>query len=96
MPLLPTQHQEVVTAYRHLLKQGLRAVQHSKPARFTVRDRIRGAFRESSLESFDTKRVHRTLQFLEGATKQIGIEHKIIKNLMFVWWEKDKLMRSQA
>lgn len=90
MAVLPSSHtmsqQEIIYAYRHLLRQGLRAIQFSKPARFTLRDRIRLAFRKGSASDFDAKRIKNTLEFLQNATKENGLEHKIVKNLMFVWW----------
>ncbi|KAK5120914.1 hypothetical protein LTR85_005698 [Meristemomyces frigidus] len=93
MATMPPSHAEVILAYRHLYKHLLRAVQYSKPARFVVQDRIRTAFRESSPASFDAYRIDRTLQFLDGAAKSRGLEHKILKNLMFVWWEQNKVFR---
>ena len=82
---------EILLAYRHIYKHLLRAVQYSKPARFVARDRVRTAFRKSSLEEYDAARIARTLEFLDGAAKVRGIEHKILKNLMHVWWEQKKL-----
>ncbi|KAK4547300.1 hypothetical protein LTR36_000955 [Oleoguttula mirabilis] len=90
---MPPSHAEVILAYRHLYQHLLRAVQYSKPARFVAQERIRNAFRTSSPESFDATRIERTLQFLNGAAKTKGLEHKIVKNLMFVWWEQNKLFR---
>lgn len=92
---MPASHAEVILAYRHLYKHLLRAVQYSKPARFVVQDRMRNAFRDAALENFDANRIGRTLQFLDGAAKSTGLEHKILKNLMFVWWEQKKLLRRQ-
>ena len=83
----------ILTAYRHLFKRSLRAVQYSKPARFVVRDRMRKAFRDSPVDAFDAQRVAKTLEFLSGAAKTKGLEHKIVKNLMHVWWEREKLVR---
>ncbi|KAF2451579.1 DUF1763-domain-containing protein [Karstenula rhodostoma CBS 690.94] len=80
--------QEIVHAYRHLLRQGLRAIQFSKPARFTLRDRVRLAFRKGSASDFDAQRIKNTLEFLQYATKENGLEHKIVKNLLFVWWSQ--------
>ena len=77
---------EIITAYRNVYKQLLRAVQYSKPARFTCRDRVRAAFRDGKLKDYDAVRIARTIQFLDGATKSVGLEHKILKNLMHVWW----------
>lgn len=86
--------QEVLRAYRHLSQHLLRAVQYSKPARFVVQDRMRNAFRNASSGTFDRTKIDRTLQFLDGAAKSKGVEHKIVKNLMFVWWEQKKLFRT--
>ena len=87
-----TPHQEIVLAYRHLHQHLLRAVQYSSPARYVVRDRIREVFRNSPPESFDALRIARTLEFLENATKVAGLEHRIVKNLVHVWWQQKKLI----
>lgn len=76
---------EIITAYRALYKQALRAVQYSKPARYAARDRLRTAFRTRPSSSFDQGQISRTLTFLEGATKAKGTEHKLVKNLLYVW-----------
>ena len=86
--------QELVQAYRAVYKHLLRAVQYSKPARFVVQDRVRTAFRKSAADEFDRVRFERTLEFLDGAAKAKGLEHKIVKNLMHVWWEQKKLVSS--
>jgi hypothetical protein len=88
-------NEAVVHAYRHILRQSLRAIQFSKPARFTLRDRLRSAFRKGSASDFDRKRITNTLEFLQYATKQNGLEHKIVKNLLHVWWNQDKGGRSK-
>jgi hypothetical protein len=80
----------VVHAYRHLYRHGLRAVQFSKPARYTLRDRLRLAFRKGSRLDLEPQRVQNTVEFLKYATKENGLEHKIIKNLLFVWWTQEK------
>lgn len=82
---------EIRLAYRQMYKHLLRAVQYSKPARFLVKDRVRKAFRNSGPESYDATRFARTLEFLDGAAKVRGLEHRILKNLMHVWWEQRKL-----
>lgn len=82
--------QEIVHAYRHLYRQGLRAVQFSKPARFTLRDRIRLAFRRGLAADYDAHKIKNTLEFLEYATRENGLEHKIVKNLLHVWWSEEK------
>jgi hypothetical protein len=78
----------VIHAYRHLYREGLRAIQFSKPARYTLRDRLRLAFRKGSPHDFEPQRVANTLEFLRYAIKENGIEHKIVKNLLFVWWSQ--------
>ncbi|KAF1964461.1 DUF1763-domain-containing protein [Bimuria novae-zelandiae CBS 107.79] len=88
--------QEVVRAYRHLYRHGLRAVQFSKPARFTLRDRIRLAFRKGSAVDFDSQRIQNTVEFLQYATVENGLEHKILKNLLFVWWSQERGGKSKS
>ena len=83
-----TSRKEVILAYRHLYKHLLRAVQYSKPSRYVVQDRIRNAFRNSTIEEYDPARIAKTLEFLEGAAKVRGLEHRILKNLSHVWWEQ--------
>lgn len=78
--------QQVIHAYRHLYRHSLRAIQFSKPARYTLRDRLRLAFRRGSASDFEPQKVHNTLEFLQYATRENGLEHKIVKNLLFVWW----------
>ncbi|KAF2767952.1 DUF1763-domain-containing protein [Teratosphaeria nubilosa] len=87
---MPTPH-DLITAYRHLLRHSLHAVQYSKPARYVVRDRLRANFRSSTPDDFDAAKVQRTLEFLDGAAKTRGIEHKVLQNLCYVWWERGKL-----
>ena len=82
---------EIRLAYRHIYKHLLRAVQYSKPARFVVQERVRSAFRTSDAGEYDAVRTARTLEFLDGAAKVRGLEHRILKNLMHVWWEQRKV-----
>lgn len=88
---MPASHAEVVLAYRHLSKTLLRATQYSKPARFVTRDHLRSAFRSSPLSAFDAQRISRTIEFAQGAIESTGLEHKIIKNLVHVWWMRQRL-----
>lgn len=76
---------EIVTAYRTLYKHILRAVQFSKPNRYTYRDRLREAFRHGDAASFDQVRIDNTVEFLKAAALDSGIEHKVVKNLAHVW-----------
>jgi hypothetical protein len=81
--------QEIVQAYRDLYRQGLRAVQYSAPARVTLRDRLRYVFRASDPAAFDRTRIANTLEFLRGAAATTGLEHKIVKNLLLVWYHEN-------
>jgi hypothetical protein len=79
--------QVLIQAYRDLYRHGLYACKHSVPARYHVRDILRGAFRDNVTTNFDPQRVQNTLRFLEQARLHRGIEHKITKNLLMIrWW----------
>lgn len=79
---------EIIQAYRQLLRQALHAVQYSSPARYVVKDQLNHAFRSSTEADFNPDRVRNTVQFLENATKERGLEHHILKNLLHVrWWD---------
>ncbi|EME87612.1 uncharacterized protein MYCFIDRAFT_28278 [Pseudocercospora fijiensis CIRAD86] len=81
---------EIRLAYRHLYQGLLRAVNYSKPARYVVRDRLRAGFEEQSGNSFEPTRIANTLEFLNGAAKTRGLEHKILKNLVRVYWRESQ------
>ncbi|KZF21552.1 DUF1763-domain-containing protein [Xylona heveae TC161] len=81
---------QLIHAYRHLWREGHRAIQFSKPSRYTLRDRLRNAFREGKATDFDERKITNTLEFLRGATSQKGVEHHIVKNLMYAWWWERK------
>lgn len=72
----------IVHSYRHLYRALLRAVQFSKPNRYTARDQLRDAFRRGDPAKFDPVKISRTLDFLHGAARETGMEHKILKNLL--------------
>ncbi|KAK0706780.1 hypothetical protein B0T26DRAFT_472481 [Lasiosphaeria miniovina] len=74
---------ELIHAYRHLLRAGLRAVQFSKPGRFVIRDKLRAGFRDPD-GILDADRVRRTTWFLNGAAQARQIEHRIVKNIVMV------------
>jgi hypothetical protein len=76
----------IIGAYRDLYRAGLRAVQYSSPARYTIRDRLRRAFRECPIQDFEPQRITNTLEFLEGARKSNGLEHHVLRNLLMVWY----------
>ena len=79
-------------AYRHLLRAGLRAIQFSQPSRSTFTQRMREGFRDVE-GTFDAERARRTVWFLNAAAQQRGIEHRILKNLCRVHWEKMREVR---
>ncbi|KAF4462994.1 complex 1 [Fusarium albosuccineum] len=74
---------EIVHAYRHLYRSLLKAVQYATPSRFIALEQLRTAFRDRGA-TFDPRGVKRTIWFLEAAAKERGMEHKILKNLLFV------------
>jgi hypothetical protein len=80
------ERQEIVKAYRRLYRDGLRAVQFSKPARYVLRDRLRLSFRNGAIRDFDPAKIENTVEFLKGAAREKGLEHKIVKSLMQVWF----------
>lgn len=77
---------EVAGSYRKLYRQALHAVQYSSPARYTVRDHLRLAFRSNAPETFDSSRIANTLLFLKYAADERGLEHRLLKTLVHVWW----------
>ncbi|KAL1853870.1 hypothetical protein Plec18170_005262 [Paecilomyces lecythidis] len=86
--------QAIVLAYRHLYRQGLKAVNYSTPARHVLRRILRSSFRSASRDEFDPNRVVNTLQFLERAANSRGLEHKIVKNLIMVrYWEQPQVKK---
>lgn len=79
---------EVVHTYRHLYRALLRAVQYSKPNRYVARDQLRDAFRKEKPDTCDQTKVSRTLQFLENAARETGLEHRLVKTLLHTrYWE---------
>ena len=87
------QPQTIVHAYRHLYRQGLKAIQYSTPARHVLRSTMRDSFR-STRDKFDPSRIANTLRFLERATNMTGFEHKIVKNLLLArYWELPQIAK---
>ncbi|KAI1748548.1 DUF1763-domain-containing protein [Xylaria castorea] len=76
---------QIIHAYRHLYRGLLHAVQFSKPARYTARNQLRRAFREKGAK-YDCRGIARTIRFLDAATRERGLEHRVLKNLLFVAW----------
>ncbi|KAF2708925.1 DUF1763-domain-containing protein [Pleomassaria siparia CBS 279.74] len=81
---------EIQHVYRSLYRHGLRAIQFSKPARYTLRDRLRLAFRKGDPAELNMRKIENTLEFLHYATIQNGLEHKILKNLLMIWRNQEK------
>jgi hypothetical protein len=78
---------ELIHAYRSLLRAGLRAVQFAQPSRTTLTQQLRAGFRDPR-GHFDAERVRHTVWFLNAAAQTRGLEHKILKNLCRVHWER--------
>ncbi|PYH95876.1 DUF1763-domain-containing protein [Aspergillus ellipticus CBS 707.79] len=79
----------VINAYRHLYRQGLKAVNYSTPARHVLRHTLRSSFRSNPSDELNPQRIANTLQFLQRAADVAGLEHKIVKNLMMMkYWEQ--------
>ncbi|KIW38176.1 uncharacterized protein PV06_10125 [Exophiala oligosperma] len=81
---------DILHAYRHLYRSGLRAVHYSYPARWEIRDILRDCFRSQPEAAFNARRISNTLGFLEKARVYNGTEHKILKNLLHVKFWKNK------
>jgi hypothetical protein len=82
---MPPTSSEIVQAYRSLLRSSLRAVQYTSPARNIIKYRLRRAFRSSPREVFDAARISNTVQFLDNAARDKGMEHRVVKNLVKIW-----------
>lgn len=78
----------IVQAYRSLYRNGLHAVQYSKPARYVLKTTLENAFRNNATSEYNAHRVGNTILFLENAAKFAGIEHRLLQNLLIVrYWE---------
>lgn len=88
-PNLPLVH-----AYRHLYRALLHAVQFSSPNRYVARNQLRDAFRRGDPAQFNQQKITRTLEFLQGAARERGLEHRILKNLLHTaYWRAENLKR---
>ncbi|KAF6825375.1 mitochondrial carrier protein [Colletotrichum plurivorum] len=81
--------------YRCLYRSALRAVQYSIPARFVVRDQLRAAFRNDG-GVLNKEVAQRTNWFLHAAAKERGLEHKVLKNLVRIAYERNKQKQWRA
>ena len=85
--------QQVLHAYRHLYRQGLKVIRYSTPGRHVLRSTLRTAFRSES-GHFDPCRIANTIRFLERATEVTGFEHKIVRNLLLAkYWEVPQIAK---
>lgn len=76
----------LIASYRALYKAALAAVQHSSPARYAVRDKLRSAFRSRGV--FVPQRADNTVAFLRTAAWRKGLEHQVVRNLCMVhYWQ---------
>ncbi|KAL8679369.1 MAG: hypothetical protein Q9186_004335 [Xanthomendoza sp. 1 TL-2023] len=76
----------IVKSYRDLYRQALRAVQYSSPARYTLKSHLRLAYRSNGADAFSSPKIENTLLFLKHAAEERGLEHRMLKNLLHVWW----------
>ena len=83
--------QELIYAYRRLLRAGLRAVQFSQPSKSTITRVLREGFRDPK-GTFEPRAVRNTVYFLNGAAAKRGLEHRILKNLCRVHWDRMREM----
>ena len=90
MPPLPPPTSKT-HAYRHLYRSALAATLHSSPARYTIRNHIRAAFRNPRPQQpFDPERIARTLLFLRAAASWPGLERKVFGNIVRVYGERER------
>ena len=78
--------QQVLQSYRILYRYALRAVQYSTPARYIVRNHLRKAFRDCDRKEYNQQKIDNTVEFLHNAAKMKDIEHKVLKNILHIWW----------
>ena len=87
-------HRAIIQAYRNLYKASLYACRYSTPSRYILRNQLRTAFRKGSVADFNPDRITNTLEFLDGAGREAGMESRILKNLTEVeYWRRDKELR---
>ncbi|KAK6339066.1 hypothetical protein TWF696_009856 [Orbilia brochopaga] len=53
MAAAPPSRLDIIRAYRHLLRAGLRAIQYSSPARYAIRSKLRFAFSPESPQNIN-------------------------------------------
>lgn len=78
--------QEIVRSYRHLYRHAMYAVQYAAPARHTLRILLENAYRTGNAADFDAQKITNTVTFLEGAAREKGLEHRVLKSLLHTWF----------
>ncbi|KAF6227733.1 hypothetical protein HO173_012063 [Letharia columbiana] len=62
------------------------AVQYAAPARHTLRILLDNAYRTGNAADFDAQKITNTVTFLEGAAREKGLEHRVLKSLLHTWF----------
>ena len=78
--------QEIVRSYRRIYRHAMYVVQYAAPARYTLKILLRNAYRMGNPTDYDAQKIDNTVTFLQGAAKEKGLEHKILKNLLHTWY----------
>lgn len=89
----------IALSYRRLYRHGLRAVQYSTPARQTLQKRLQHRYRTGHASDYNEQAIENTIEFLRGAANVKGLEHRIVKRVVFVWWwetANDKYIQQYA
>ncbi|KAI9727478.1 MAG: hypothetical protein M1828_006420 [Chrysothrix sp. TS-e1954] len=95
--MTPPTDPRIPLAYRNLSKLALRAVKYSSPARHTIRDRLRLAFRKSPPQDFDVGRIRNTAQFLNNAARSQSLERRVLRTILITWyWDPETNPHSRA
>ena len=84
--LMSPSSQDIVRSYRLLYRNVLYAVQYATPAKYTARTLLQNAYRTGIAADYDAQKINNTVTFLEGAAREKGLEHKILKSLLHTWY----------
>ena len=87
--------EKILYSYRQVYKEAFRAIRYASPSRYTLRKVINNAFRTAPLSEFNPEKISNTIKFLHNASKENGLEHKIVKSLLHTWWFEGQLERVQ-
>ncbi|KAL8712564.1 MAG: hypothetical protein Q9220_003095 [cf. Caloplaca sp. 1 TL-2023] len=78
--------EQILKSYRNLYRQALRAIQYSSPARYTLKNLLQLAYRRNAREAYNVHKIDNTIVFLKHAAEERGFEHRLLKNLLHMWW----------